>query len=580
MHQYGEVNVIHVLVVENNPTILKLISHHLEAAGCLVKTAGNGLEALVEIDREIPDIVFTDIIMPKISGDQLCTIIRNNDKLKDIFVAVHSSTSLEDNHEILDMDADVYIAKGPKANLKEHVLHVLAQFEQGIRRDRHTRGCENLKPREITKELLLERKHHQAIFNNVAEAVVELDSKGKIVQANMAAQRLFGKSSLEILSSGFVDYLTGREKRDIIRWMDGIADNGPAIFKSSFFEPLEVSKRKVLLNLVAVAEADDYFIIGILQDISLQKNTEERLARTLAEFNAVVDTIDYGILLLDGDLRVRIANQAYRNLWQMPQSFLDNSPTMREIIEQNSSSGIYDIPPESIPAYIDSRIASIRKGNIAPKEFSLADGRVLQYQCRVLPENGRLLTFFDISSLKNTEKKLEDALVKVSNLANHDPLTGLANLRLAREKLLSSLSFAKRKGWMVALMFIDLDGFKEVNDSHGHDVGDRVLQLVSVRLTNCLRQTDTIARVGGDEFLVIQTEVTNRTAIAKVAEKIISTVAEPLLLDELEISIGASIGIAIYPEHGEESRILMKKADDAMYHTKRVGKNDYSFAPC
>lgn len=572
---------INVLVVENNPTILKLISHHLDTAGCRVKTAVNGLEALFEIDRQLPDIIFTDIIMPKISGDQLCSIIRKNNKLKDIFIAVHSSTSLEDNHEILEMDADVYIAKGPQVNLKEHVLHVLGQFEKDIRRDRHTLGVEKLKPREITRELLLERKHHQAIFNNVAEAVVELDSEGKIVQANMAAQRLFEKSSMEILSSRFVDYLTGKEKQDVIKWMEGIGDKSSTHFRSRYSEPLLVKKRKVLLNLVAVEEADDFFIIGILQDISLQKTTEERLARTLDEFNAVVDTIDHGILLLDSDLRVRIANQAYRDLWQIPQSFLDTSPTMREILEYTSSSGIYMISPEDIPVYIDDRIAAIRSGDIAPVELSRTDGRVLQYQCRVLPGDGRLLTFFDISSLKNTEKKLEDALIKVSKLANHDPLTGLANLRLAREKLLSSLSYAKRKGWIVALMFIDLDGFKEVNDSHGHDVGDRVLQMVAGKLLNCLRQTDTIARIGGDEFLVIQTEVTDRSAIAGVAEKIIATIAEPLLLDEdeLEIQIGASIGIAIYPENGEESRVLMKKADDAMYTTKRIGKNNYSFAP-
>ncbi len=568
-----------VLVVENNPTILKLICRHLEVENCRVRTVGNGLEALVEIDQEVPDIIFTDIIMPKVSGDQLCNIIRKNDKLKDIFVAVHSSTSLEDNRQILNIDADIYIAKGPQANIKDHVHHVLKQFKKGVRRDQNTHGKESLHPREITRELLTERKHYQAIFDNIAEAVVELDSSGQIVQANTAAQRLFGKSLLDILASNFVDYLKGGEIQSIIDWINSTFKNESTLFRSSFSSPLEVNKRKVLLNLVAVEEADDYFIIGILQDISLQKNIEDRLARALDQFNAVVNTIDYGILLLDADLRVRIANQAYRDLWQIPQSFIDASPTMREIIEFTSSSGIYHVAPENLNSYIEKRIKAIKEGNIPPMEMARADGRVLQYQCTVLPDDGRLLTFFDITSLKNTEKKLEEALIKVSDLANHDPLTGLPNLRLAREKLLSSLSFAKRKGWMVALMFIDLDGFKEVNDSHGHDVGDRILQMVADRLTNCLRQTDTIARIGGDEFLVIQTEVADRSAIAKVAEKIIGTIAEPLHHSDLEISIGVSIGIAVYPEHGEESRILMKKADDAMYYTKRIGKKNYSFTP-
>ena len=568
-----------VLIVENNPTILKLLKHHLEAEGCQVSSVANGLEALLELDKEVPDIIFTDIIMPKVSGDQLCTIIRNNSTLKDIFIAVHSSTSLEDNRQILEMDADIYIAKGPKTNLKDHVHHALDQYKKGIRRNQKTFGDSNLHQREITRELLLERKHHKAIFNNAAEAIVEIDSTGQIIQANLAAQRLFGKGSMEILSSKFVDFVEGREKKNIIRWMDNIAADGPSVFRSSFSPPLQVNKRKILLNLVAVNEGKDFFIIGILQDITLQKNTEDRLAQTLGEFNAVTDTIDYGILLLDNNLRVKLANQAYMDLWQMPQSFIDTRPTMREIIEYTSNSGIYDIAPENIQRYIKQRLEAIQQGDIQPTEMYRTDGKVLQYRCTVLPDNGRLLTFFDITSLKSTEQKLEAALEKVSALANHDPLTGLPNLRLARENLLNALALAKRKGWMAALMFIDLDGFKDVNDSHGHEVGDLVLKMVGDRLAESLRKNDTVARIGGDEFLVIQTEVHDRSAIANVAEKIVKRIAEPFHVEELTIGIGASIGIAVYPQNGEGSRILMKKADDALYYTKRIGKNNYAFTP-
>jgi diguanylate cyclase (GGDEF)-like protein len=132
---------------------------------------------------------------------------------------------------------------------------------------------------------------------------------------------------------------------------------------------------------------------------------------------------------------------------------------------------------------------------------------------------------------------------------------------------------------MAALMFIDLDGFKEVNDSHGHEIGDLVLKLVGEKLAESLRDTDTVARIGGDEFLVIQTEVHNRSDITKVAEKIVERVGEPFSVEGLDIKIGASIGIAVYPQNGEESRVLMKKADDALYYTKRIGKNNYSFTP-
>lgn len=571
-----------VLIVENNPTILKLISYHLETEGCTVTTAPNGLEALIELDKEIPDIIFTDIIMPKVSGDQLCTIIRKDRRLKNIFIAVHSSTTLEDNRQILELDADIYIAKGPAANLKGHIAYVLDQYRRGIRRNQKTIGGENLHPREITKELLLARNHYHTIFNSVAEAVVEMDSSGMIVQANIAARKLFRSGILDILSMNFTDFITGEGKQDVIDWIKKVKDaelKTHNTFSSSYDKPLVAGKRRILLNLVAIDGVGDAFIIGILQDITLQKSTEDTLARTLDEFNALVNTIDYGILLLDDNLRTRIVNQAYCDLWQIPKEFTDTGPTMREIIEYNSISDIYDVPPEKNDRYIHNRLEEIRQGNIAPMELKLKTGRVLQYQCAVLPGNGRLLTFYDITGLKNTEKKLEEALEKVSNLANHDALTGLPNLRLARERLHSAITLSRRKGWMAAIMFIDLDGFKGVNDSYGHDVGDRVLQKIAGRLVHSLRQADTVARIGGDEFLVIQTEVPHRLAVAKVAEKIVAGMSRPIIIDQIEIKIGASIGISVYPENGEDSRILMKKADDAMYYTKRIGKNNYTFSP-
>lgn len=567
------------LVVENNPIILKLLVHHLEAEGCSVRSAGNGLEALVEIDNSVPDIILTDIIMPKVSGDQLCSIIRNDARLKDIFIAVHSSTSLEDNHTILELDADVYIAKGPFVNIKKHVHHVLHQYSRGIRRDQTTIGEDTLHPREITKELLLARKHHNAIFNNIAEAVIEMDSSGRIVQANNATLPLLQKGLLEILSFNFIDFLHGSDRTEVAQWFNGISRNGPTSYRSSYENPLQINTCKILLHLVAAQESGDFFVIGILRDVTRQKETEQQLAKTLSEFNAVTDTIDYGILLLDMNLRLRIANHAYRRIWQIPKSFTDGSPSMRAIMEYNAANGKYNIPSGGVHQFIEARLNSIQNGAFGPMELKRPDGSTLQHQCVVLPDGGRLLTYYEITTLKNTEKKLEVALAKVSNLANHDPLTGLPNLRLARERLLSALSFAKRKQWMAALMFIDLDGFKEVNDSHGHDLGDKLLKKVARRLVESLRDSDTVARIGGDEFLVLQSEAPDREAVAGVAEKIVKNMAQPFSLDGISVTIGASIGIAVYPHNGAEPRELIKKADDAMYYTKRIGKNSYSFAP-
>lgn len=568
-----------VLVVENNPTILKLITHHLEAKNCDVHTAEDGLAALMYLDSEIPDIIFTDIIMPKVSGDQLCAIVRRDKRLQHIFIAVHSSTSIEDNRQILSLDADVYIAKGPSVNIRGHVEHVLRQFELDIRRDQTIIGAENLHPREITRELLLARKHYQAIFNNVSEAVIELDSSGQIVQINLAAQKLFAKSPIQILSSKFIQFIDDSDKTEVVDWFEKVDKGESTQFQSSYERPLLVNGRKILLKMEAIPEWEDYFIIAILQDITVQKQTEEKLARTIDEFNAVIDNIDYGILLMDENLQSRIVNQAYKDMWSIPDSFIKSRPAMDELMNYNRDTGIYDVPIEEMDRYVAKRVADVRKGDLSPRELKLTGKRVFQFQCVELPDNGRLLTYFDISGLKRAEKQLEEALEKVSTLANHDPLTGLPNLRLARERLHSAIALSKRKEWMAAIMFIDLDGFKEVNDSYGHDVGDEILQQVAKRLVTSLRETDTVARIGGDEFLLIQTEVTHRFAAANVAEKIVTNLSKPFFHEKIEINIGASIGISIYPEHGTESRILIKKADDAMYYTKRIGKNNYSFTP-
>ncbi len=182
-----------------------------------------------------------------------------------------------------------------------------------------------------------------------------------------------------------------------------------------------------------------------------------------------------------------------------------------------------------------------------------------------------MLTYFDITKHKKTEAELAKALDKVSDLANRDILTGLPNRRLFQERFDSTLSISKRKGWKAAIMFIDLDGFKAVNDSFGHEAGDRILSMVGQRLLQSVRKSDTVARIGGDEFLVFQTEVSDKAAAARVAGKIVEKLSAPFQLDGNEIKMSASIGIAMYPTDGDTSRELIKKADNAMYRPKVSG---------
>ena len=167
---------------------------------------------------------------------------------------------------------------------------------------------------------------------------------------------------------------------------------------------------------------------------------------------------------------------------------------------------------------------------------------------------------------------------QIQHLAMHDKLTGLPLLLLAEDRSAVAIAHAQRFDTKVAFMFIDLDGFKDINDHHGHDAGDAVLKEVALRLKASVRSADTAARVGGDEFLVILNNVTAAHFAGEVAQKILQALAAPLAYGERQLSVGASIGIALYPDHALGLDELKRAADKAMYGVKASGKNGVAYA--
>jgi diguanylate cyclase len=165
--------------------------------------------------------------------------------------------------------------------------------------------------------------------------------------------------------------------------------------------------------------------------------------------------------------------------------------------------------------------------------------------------------------------------------ALHDAITGLPNLTLFNDRLTTALAQAQRHGWRLAVMFIDLDDFKSVNDTHGHDVGDRVLQIVAKRLRDVVRSGDTVSRRGGDEFLFLMLEAKDEANATELATRIGGTIAEICDIDGLKFTVKASVGIALYPEDGVSGADLLKHADMAMYRSKeqKNGSVLYSQVP-
>ncbi|GBG12525.1 diguanylate cyclase [Novimethylophilus kurashikiensis] len=203
------------------------------------------------------------------------------------------------------------------------------------------------------------------------------------------------------------------------------------------------------------------------------------------------------------------------------------------------------------------------------KEYAIEDSAapIRDHDGNVL---GVVLVFHDVSEKRKMTQRM-------TYLAEHDFLTDLPNRLLLNDRLSQSLTLARRDGYFVALMFIDLDHFKNINDSLGHEVGDQLLKMMSKRFLACLRDSDTLSRQGGDEFIVLLPEIADHFAPAEVAEKLLNAAATPFNISGTELRVSASIGIAVFPDDGDTVEALTKSADAAMYHAKSLGRNNYQF---
>jgi diguanylate cyclase (GGDEF)-like protein/PAS domain S-box-containing protein len=182
-----------------------------------------------------------------------------------------------------------------------------------------------------------------------------------------------------------------------------------------------------------------------------------------------------------------------------------------------------------------------------------------------------------VKQLKVEIEEREKIAAELDFLANHDALTGLPSLRLCKDRLNQSLAEARRKRQASAVMFLDLDGFKEINDQHGHEFGDLVLTIIAERIQGAIRETDTVARIGGDEFVIILSSLPEKGIANRIAISVLEQIARPAKIENIEVKVSTSIGISFYPEHGTTAEELIRSADNAMYLIKRSGKNNFGF---
>jgi diguanylate cyclase (GGDEF)-like protein/PAS domain S-box-containing protein len=404
-------------------------------------------------------------------------------------------------------------------------------------------------------------------------SIIATDCDGLITVFNSGAENLLGYSAAEMIGQRSLLDLHLPEEVERRRAALGAAvqrQAGPfeslthraaheEVEESEWTYVLASGERRTFQVTVTALRGEEGEITGFLHvgsDVTERKQAEEMLRKQSAAMTASMD----GMGIIDRSLNFTHANDALAKLYAYPRA---QSMLGRSIDE------LFDAPERQ--RFLDSILPAVhargrwrgeasgrrRDGFSFPLEMSLT----------ALEDGGMVCVVRDITERTYAEEQIK-------HLAYHDALTGLPNRLLFKDRLTVALSHAQRDGARLAVLFLDLDRFKVINDSLGHNVGDQLLQAVATRIASCVRESDTVARLGGDEFTLLL-PIGHSEDAAVVAQKILEAIRYPFHIEGREFFTTTSIGISIYPEDGTDAATLIKNADTAMYQAKEQGRDNY-----
>lgn len=403
------------------------------------------------------------------------------------------------------------------------------------------------------------------------DAIIIADDNGCVRLANRQAEQLFGydRDTLigmtvetlmpERFRTAHVGYRQNYMRHPRVRTMGSETVQVYGLRSDGTEFPAEVGLAPLKIDNSTLVTAN-------VRDISKRQQAEKKLEESEARARRLVDANIIGVICWNVDGKITDANDAFLHVVGRTRAELSAGAI--------SLSGI--TPPEY--RFADARAMQEldTQGTCAPynKEYLHADGsRVSVLVGGALLEGMRdkVVSFvLDLSEQKRIEARMRHA-------AQHDALTGLPNRALLEDRIAQAVALANRNKTFVALLLIDLDHFKNINDSLGHHVGDELLCILAKRLQSCLREGDSVARLGGDEFVICLPGISGGDDAALVAQKVLETLREPTTVVHHELHITGSIGISLYPSDGRDVGTLMRTADTAMYHAKENGRNTFSF---
>jgi len=403
----------------------------------------------------------------------------------------------------------------------------------------------------------------QAMVQSSGDAIIGKTLHGIVTSWNEGAERIFGYTEKEMLGNSLLR-LFPIERLDEEYYILERIINGEHV---SPFETVRIHKNGARVHVSAsispVRDKDGNVVAAsvIARDISKQLGLEA----AAEQFRALVDSSDDAIISKTLQGRIQSWNRGAEAIFGYTEEEMLGQPMLRLFPEER-------IEEE---AFILGKILAGEKVEHFETVRIHKNGKRIHVSATISPIRDRDGNIIGASKIARDITLLRRQQEELEHLAHFDALTDLPNRLLLSDRLRQSLALSKRSGKLLAVLYLDLDGFKLVNDVHGHDVGDALLVAISKRITGALRDTDTLARIGGDEFVAVLVDIDSNEKLKRVLDRILKACSLPVLIDGKHLDVTASIGVTTYPHDDADEDQLMRHADLAMYEAKKAGKNRY-----
>jgi len=550
---------IPILVVDDSQDNLDLMEALLISEGFeKIHLANSGQEALSTLEgNHDVGVILLDMMMPGMDGHEVCRMITGSQKWEHIPVIIVTGGALRHNEALQKSFAAGAIDFASKP-INEVELIVRVHSALSLYRERVMRHHK-------TFALTESEENFRITFDRAPVGIAHVGERGQLILVNERLTEMLGYSQHEMMNLNFKSLCNSSWHAYRERIESLLRSNGDYC---DYELPLIHKQQKKIWTRITVAPLREAagklkYFIHVIEDISNKKEAEESLKLAATVFDNSAEAI--------------IVTDAHSNILSVNNSFTKMTGyTAEEVVGKNPrilSAKVHDSEFYKLMwTAVDNtglwqgEIWNRRKnGEVYPTWLTIS---------AVRDAKGKITNYVGISQDITSRKETEERL---NHLANHDALTGLPNRTLFSDRLNNALARGKRYGQNLAILFLDLDRFKVINDTLGHDVGDLLLQNLALRLSQSLRGADTVARWGGDEFIVLLGEIHTSQDAAAAARRILNLFSDPFILGGQEIFVTASIGISIYPKDGDDAQMLLSNADTAMYRAKEQGKNNYQF---